>query len=123
MKASERVYNFQRIFNIRQGKGLRENDSNFPYRAMGPVTKLEYESRAERYDKELKEEIGEDPEGKGTKEKMTILRKYRESRYNQLQNSVYEARGWSNNGCPTTQKVEELEIDFPDVLEVVSKHQ
>ncbi len=52
---SERVYNFQRIFNIRQGKGLREHDSNLPYRAMGPVTKMEYESRKERYAEQLKE--------------------------------------------------------------------
>lgn len=55
IRMSERVYNFQRIFNIRQGKGLREHDSNLPYRAMGPVTKMEYESRKERYAEQLKE--------------------------------------------------------------------
>ena len=40
---SEKVYNFQRIFNLRMGFGKREHD-NIPYRAMGPVTKEEYES-------------------------------------------------------------------------------
>jgi aldehyde:ferredoxin oxidoreductase len=46
---SERVYNFQRIFNLRMGYGTREYDT-VPYRAAGPVTKEEYESRSERYD-------------------------------------------------------------------------
>ena len=44
---SEAVYNFQRIFNLKMGFGRREHDV-LPYRAMGPVTELEYESRAER---------------------------------------------------------------------------
>ncbi|UCE13983.1 MAG: aldehyde:ferredoxin oxidoreductase, partial [Candidatus Heimdallarchaeota archaeon] len=95
IKMSERVYNFQRILNVRQGKGLRESDSNFPYRAMGPVTKEEYESRVERYDTQIKEEIGEDPSGKSTEEKMAIIRKYREENYARLQDAAYERRGWS----------------------------
>ncbi|MBW1871360.1 MAG: (2Fe-2S)-binding protein, partial [Deltaproteobacteria bacterium] len=58
---SERVYNFQKIFNLRMGFGTRKNDA-IPYRSAGPVTKAEYLSRAERYDKQLKTEIGLDPE-------------------------------------------------------------
>ncbi|HPG74313.1 MAG TPA: aldehyde ferredoxin oxidoreductase C-terminal domain-containing protein, partial [Bacteroidales bacterium] len=54
IRQSERVYNFQRIFNIRRGFGLRKHDAQ-PYRAAGPVTTEEYESRAERYDGQLKE--------------------------------------------------------------------
>jgi aldehyde:ferredoxin oxidoreductase len=45
------------------GQGTREFDMP-PYRAMGPVTKAEYESRAERYDTQLKDIVGVDPEGK-----------------------------------------------------------
>ena len=71
IKMSERVYNFQRIFNLRRGGGLRKHDAQ-PYRAAGPVTNEEYESRAERYDKQLKEIIGVDPEGKTTDEKKAI---------------------------------------------------
>ncbi|MHA1449259.1 MAG: aldehyde ferredoxin oxidoreductase family protein [Candidatus Hodarchaeales archaeon] len=123
IKKSEAVYNFQRIFNIRQGKGLRENDLNFPYRAVGPVTAIEYESRAERYDKQLKDEIGIDPTGKTTEEKIAILRKYREDRYIKLQEVVYKTRGWSAKGCPTVEKVKELGMDFPDVLEIIEKYQ
>ena len=77
-----RVYNFQRIFNIRMGKGLRANDIP-PYRSVGPVTREEYQSRAERYDKQMLEEIGVDPAGKSVDEKIAITREYRLDRYEQ----------------------------------------
>ncbi len=76
MLQSERVYQFQRIFNLRLGFGTREHDYP-PYRAVGPVTVIEYESRAERYDKQLKEEAGIDPAGLSSVEKVAAVRKYR----------------------------------------------
>ena len=66
---SERVYNFQRIFSLKMGFGRREHDS-IPYRAMGPVTVEEYESRADRYDKQLKDVYRVDIQGKNTAEKV-----------------------------------------------------
>jgi len=122
IKMSEVVYNFQRIFNIRQGKGLRKHDSNLPYRAMGPVLPLEYESRTERYDKQL-EDLGYDIKGKKTEEKISILRKYREEQYIKLQDAVYKERGWNQNGCPTLKKVKELGIDFVDIIKVIKPYQ
>ena len=119
---SERVYNFQRIFNLRQGFGRREHDS-LPYRAMGPVTADEYESRQARYDGQLKSLGILDPEGKRTEEKMAALRKYREGQYERLKDAVYERRGWTSDGVPTSRKVVELGIDFPDVTELVSRYQ
>jgi len=119
---SERVYNFQRIFNIRLGQGLREGDSNLPYRAMGPVTPLEYESRLERYDNQLKE-LGFDISDKTTEDKIKILRKYREEQYSKLQDAVYKERGWNQNGCPTIEKVRELRIDFDDLIKIIQPHQ
>ena len=118
---SEKVYNFQRIFNLRMGFGTRRHDE-LPYRAVGPVTKDEYESRAERYDKQLKEKLGYDPSSKSTEEKMSVLRKYRESEYERLKDAVYERRGWTSNGVPTIQKVKALGIDFPDVIELLKKN-
>lgn len=123
LKMSERVYTFQRIFNIRLGKGLREHDSNLPYRAVGPVTMLEYESRSERYDDQLKKIIGINPNGKDTTEKMKILREYREEQYVKLQDAVYKERGWTNGGCPTIEKVKELGIDYEDVINFIKPHQ
>ena len=118
---SERVYNFQRVFNLRLGKGTREYD-RIPYRAMGPVTKEEYESRQERYDRQLRELLGLDPEAMTTEEKMAALRRYREERYEQLMDAVYERRGWTKDGIPTVQKLRELGIDYPDVLAVVRRY-
>jgi aldehyde:ferredoxin oxidoreductase len=118
---SEPVYNFQRVFNLRFGFGTREHDT-VPYRAVGPVTKEEYESRAERYDKQLKEKVGYNPTGKSTEEKLKALRKYREGEYEKLKDSVYKRRGWDANGVPTLEKVKALGIDFPDVVELIKKH-
>jgi aldehyde:ferredoxin oxidoreductase len=103
------------------GFGTREHDV-IPYRSVGPVTKEEYESRAERYDKQLEEKFGHDPTGKSTEEKLAALRKYREAEYERLKNAVYERRGWNANGVPTLEKVEALGIDFPDVVELLKKH-
>jgi aldehyde:ferredoxin oxidoreductase len=115
---SERVYNFQKIFSIRRGYGLRKHDAQ-PYRACGPVTNEEYESRAERYDKQMKELIGVDPEGKTTTEKVAIMRAYREDRYEQLLDAVYKRRGWNKNGVPTIEHLKEIGMDLPELIEVV----
>jgi len=120
IEMSERVYNFQRIFNLRMGFGTRIHDS-IPYRAAGPVTKEEYESRSERYDRQLREEAGWDPSGKSTQEKMETLRKHRESAYEKLKDAVYVRRGWDGNGIPTLNKVRALGIDYPDVVELIEK--
>ncbi len=119
---SEKVYNFQRIFNLRQGFGRREHDA-VPYRSVGPVTVWEYESRSERYDGQLKEKWGIDPTGLETAEKMVILRQKREEAYEGLKDAVYARRGWTNDGVPTVAKVRELGIDFPEVLELIGPHQ
>lgn len=121
IKMSERVYNFQRIFNIRMGKGLRINDKT-PYRTMGPVTPEEYISREERYDKQLKELVGFNPEGKAVKEKIKALRHYREDQYEKLTDAVYKRRGWNMNGVPTPEKLKELGMDLPELLEVIKPY-
>ena len=119
--ASEAVYNFQRVFNLKMGYGRREHDS-LPYRSMGPVTIEEYESRVERYDKQLIEKHGVDITGKTTAEKIAVLRKYREAQYEKLQDAVYKRRGWTDDGIPTIATVRRLGIDLPEVLEILGKH-
>jgi len=119
---SEKVYNFQRVFNLRMGYGTREHDRG-PYRAMGPVTEEEYLSREERYDQQLKEKAGIDPTGISTKEKLAALRKYREDQYESLIDAVYKRRGWTKNGVPTVETLKRIGIDFPWVVEVVEPHQ
>jgi len=118
---SERVYNFQRIFNLRLGYGTRESDYP-PYRAVGPVTIKEYESRAERYDKQLVEILGLEPAQMTTAEKVAVLRAHRMAQYEKLMDAVYERRGWTKNGVPTVETVRRLGIDFPDVVKLVQEN-
>lgn len=122
IRMSERVYNFQRIFNIRRGYGTRKYDAQ-PYRAAGPVTAEEYESRADRYDKQLREKIGVDPAGLSTAEKMKVLRKYREEQYEKLLDAVYFRRGWTRNGVPKIEHLKKLGMDLPELIEVVKDMQ
>ncbi|HRS53172.1 MAG TPA: aldehyde ferredoxin oxidoreductase C-terminal domain-containing protein, partial [Bacteroidales bacterium] len=117
VRQSERVYNYQRVFNIRRGYGLRKHDAQ-PYRAAGPVTVEEYESRAERYDNQLRE-LNIDISNKSTQEKLKILREYREKRYEQLLDAVYLRRGWTKNGVPKIEHLKKLGMDLPELIEVV----
>lgn len=117
---SEAMYNFQRVFNLKMGYGTREHDA-VPYRSVGPVTRVEYESRARRYDEQLKETVGFDPGDKTVEEKIKVLREYREKQYERLVDAVYKRRGWSQNGIPTLETLQRLKIDFPDVVELVKR--
>jgi aldehyde:ferredoxin oxidoreductase len=121
IEMSEAVYNFQRVFNIRLGKGLREHDA-IPYRVAGPVTVDEYTSRDERYDKQLRDRLGLDAEEMTVEEKLKALRSHREQQYQQLTDAVYRRRGWTADGVPTLETLQRLGIDFPDVVRVVKMH-
>jgi aldehyde:ferredoxin oxidoreductase len=122
IEMSERVYNFQRCFILRMGSGQRKHDAA-PYRSLGPATKEEYESRSERYDKQMKEKIGVDPAGKSTEEKIKITRAYRQSQYEQLVDAVYKRRGWTSNGTPKPEKLKAISMDLPELIEIVRKYQ
>ncbi len=121
VRMSEAVYNFQRLFNLKMGFGTREHDA-IPYRSVGPVTDVEYESRAERYDEQLRTLVGIDPTGMSTAEKRLALRRHREAEYEKLIDAVYKRRGWNEKGIPTLETVRALGIDFPDVVALVEKH-
>jgi len=120
IRQSERVYNFQKVFSMRMGRIGRVHDYP-PYRAMGPVTKIEYESRSDRYDEQLKDLIDVDPENLSTEAKMDQLRAYREAQYELLLDAVYKRRGWDSNSTPKLTKLEELGMDLPELIEVIQK--
>jgi aldehyde:ferredoxin oxidoreductase len=122
LKQSARVHNLQRIMCRMLGYGTRQDDMP-PYRAVGPVTKAEYESRAERYDTQLKEVIGVDPAGKTVEEKMKLLREYRLEMYNKAVDAAYQRRGWTRNGVPKIERLRELGIDLPELVEIVKHDQ
>ena len=79
--------------------------------------------RQDRYDEQLKDILGIDPTTKSTEEKIKILRDYREEQYTMLQDAVYKKRGWTSGGCPTTELVKELGIDYDDVVDIIKLHQ
>ncbi|HUT80028.1 MAG TPA: aldehyde ferredoxin oxidoreductase C-terminal domain-containing protein [Candidatus Bathyarchaeia archaeon] len=114
---SERVYQFQRVFQVRLGHGRRIDDSNIPYRSAGPVTLEEYKSRVDRYDGQLAEILGKSVEEIKTmplEERHKLTRKDREERYNKLQDTVYEKRGWNHkSGVIKLEKAKKL---WPDWL-------
>ncbi len=121
IRMSERVYNYQRIFNLRRGYGKRAQDAQ-PYRAAGPVTKEEYLSLEEHYDKQMKELIGVDPTGKSVEERMEITKKHRLDQYEKLLDAVYKRRGWTKNGIPTIEHLKDLGMDLPELIETVTPH-
>ena len=120
---SERCYNWQRAMNVWMGRGRRKDDW-IPYRAMGPVTEMEYLSRRERYDEQLMEKIGlkkDEVEKMSTKEKIKILYDYRRDQYQKLADAVYYRRGWTPNGVPTPQKMKQLGLNDPEMLKMLQK--
>jgi len=120
---SERCYNWQRAMNVWMGRGLRKDDW-IPYRSMGPVTKMEYISRKERYDKQLVEILGiseKEVEDMGIEKKMKLLYGYKQDQYQKLADAVYYRRGWTPNGVPTPQKMKQLGMDDPKMLKMIQK--
>ncbi|MBN2359954.1 MAG: (2Fe-2S)-binding protein [Deltaproteobacteria bacterium] len=122
LQQSARVHNLQRLMCYLLGGGTRQDDMP-PYRAVGPVTAEEYESRVERYDKQLRESVGVDPAGKSTEQKVAILRKYRLDQYNKAVDAAYDRRGWDRNGVPTAERLKELGIDLPQVMALLRSRQ
>jgi aldehyde:ferredoxin oxidoreductase len=56
-----------------------------------------------------------------TEEKMQILRDYREAQYESLMDAVYARRGWDKNSIPTVEKLGELGMDLPELIEVIEE--
>jgi aldehyde:ferredoxin oxidoreductase len=118
VRQSERVYTFQRIFILRMGSGRRIHDTP-PARSIGPITVSEYLSREERYDKQMKELIGVEPEGKSAEEKIEIIMDYRFKQFWRLADAAYKRRGWTPGGIPKLEKLIEIEMDLPELVRVI----
>lgn len=118
LEQSARVHTLQRVMSYMFGKGTRKDDIP-PYRAIGPVTEEEYLSRQERYDKQLKENLGLNPEDLSLSEKIEKLRQYRYEQYDKVMDAAYERRGWTNDGTPTMERLKELQIDLPEIVGIL----
>jgi aldehyde:ferredoxin oxidoreductase len=120
IEQSEKVYNFERIFNLRMGKGTAMYHEA-PDRGLGPVWEDEWNARPEYFDEKLKE-FGENIEGLSVKEKIDLLQKHRRQQWEELKAAVYKRRGWNKNGIPTLATAKRLGIDYPEVVELLKKH-
>jgi aldehyde:ferredoxin oxidoreductase len=120
---SERCYNWQRAMNCWMGRGRRKDDW-IPYRSMGPVTEVEYNSRKDRYDKQLVEKVGlkqKDIDAMSVKEKIKTLYDFKQDQYQKLADAVYYRRGWTPNGVPTPQKMKKLGFTDKKMLTILQK--
>ncbi|MDG6219022.1 MAG: aldehyde ferredoxin oxidoreductase C-terminal domain-containing protein [Candidatus Thermoplasmatota archaeon] len=120
---SERCYNWQRAMNVWMGRGRRKDDW-IPYRSMGPVTKMEYLSRKDRYEKILSEKVEivkKDLEHMTIEEKIKKLYDYRQDQYQKLADAVYYRRGWTPNGVPTPQKMKQLGFTDEKMLSMLQE--
>ncbi len=118
---SERCYNWQRAMNVWMGRGQRKDDW-IPFRAMGPVTEMEYLSRKDRYDKALVEKQGlaqKDVDKMTTQEKLKIIYEFRRNQYEKLTDAVYYRRGWTPNGVPSPQKMKQLGFTDKKMLKML----
>jgi len=114
---SEKVYNFERLFNLRLGHGTRKCH-NIPDRALGPVFPDEWNARAEYFESKLKE-AGIDGNGLSIEQKIEKLLAFRRTEWGKLVDAVFKRRGWDNNGVPTLETVKRLGIDTPEIVELI----
>ena len=101
---SERLQLLQKLINLRQGKGTREND-RIPLRAMSPVFPHEYQVRAEYYDTWLKDNAGDRAVPVSPEEKLKLLQEEREQAYQKLCDIVYDKKGYNSQGVPKRETV------------------
>ena len=105
LEDSERLYILQKLINLRQGKGTRASDQ-IPMRAMGPAYFDEYESRAEYYYQWLQEQLGDSKVPADPEERHKLLMEKRVQVYQQLCDIVYQEKGFTAEGIPKCETVE-----------------
>ena len=73
------------------------------------------------YEKQMTE-LGFKIEGLSIEEKMAMLKAHRIDQYEKLTDAVYKRRGWNENGVPTIEKLKEMKMDLPELIEIVERH-
>jgi aldehyde:ferredoxin oxidoreductase len=116
---SKRLYTFQKLFNLRQGKGTRKHD-RIPLRAMAPVFENEYESRMEHYDNQLSQ-AGVAIEVLSLPEKLRLLQEHRREQFELLCDAVYREKGYDADGVPLRSTLERLGLDSPGFLSLIEE--
>jgi aldehyde:ferredoxin oxidoreductase len=101
---SERLYILQKLINLRQGKGTRDNDQ-IPLRAMAPVFFNEYQSRADYYDRWLEQNGGGKKLPASPEQRHQLVIERRIEDYQRLCDAVYQQKGFTPEGIPRRETV------------------
>ena len=75
--------------------------------------------KVKKIDTEIKEKIGLDPSKMDIDEKIAKVREYRYDQFEKLTDAVYKRRGWTNDGVPTIERLKEIGMDLPELIEIV----
>ncbi len=108
---TDRDINLQRVMNVtRYGRDTVTHDW-VPDRAIGPTDDLLYEAEQEYNDREVSAILGQQLaalQKMPTSEKRHILMQHRKEELRKLVQVYYGERGWSAEGVPTVETLEEL---------------
>jgi aldehyde:ferredoxin oxidoreductase len=118
---SERLQLLQKLINLRQGKGTRENDQ-IPLRAMGPAFTNEYRSRAEFYEQWLKENLDGGKLPDSEQERLQMLIEKRQENYRRLCDLVYRKKGYTANAIPRRETVERFGLMDEQAKRLLAEH-
>jgi aldehyde:ferredoxin oxidoreductase len=118
LRDSERLHLLQKLINLRLGKGTRSCD-RIPLRAMGPAFIEEYRDRAEYYDGWLQEKL-DGRELPGTMaERHELLVSLRQQAYNQLCDTVYREKGYSDQAIPLLETIEKFDLADDQAMDLL----
>ena len=110
LRDSERLYTLHKLINLKHGVGAREHDQ-IPLRAMSPVYVEEYQSRQERYDRQLAEIVGgEERLPTELQQRLDLLIGIRQRKYQELCDAVYQEKGYDRNGVPTQETLRAFDL-------------
>ena len=119
---SERIYLLQKMINLRNGKGTRSDDQ-IPLRAMAPVYRNEYEARRKYYDEWLKDQLGKDDDiPESLEERHRLLIDLRQKAYQKLCDTVYAAKGYTENAIPRPETLEKFGLLDDDTRAVLNRY-
>jgi len=104
---SERCYLLHKLINLRQGFGMRKDDS-IPLRAMSPVFMNEYRSREDHYVSYLEDVVGLDVSDMTDDQRLAAVQAYRRNQYERLTDAVYKEKGYDSNGIPKDDTLKRL---------------
>jgi aldehyde:ferredoxin oxidoreductase len=119
---SERLHLLQKLINLRQGKGTRENDQ-VPLRAMAPVFLDEFNTRADYYRQWIRDHAeSDDTFPDSPEEQHQLLVELRKKAYQQLCDTVYRSKGYNSDAIPYADTLEKFDLHDQQAQDLLKKY-